>query len=188
MAAVGYGRVGYQVVEANADGVRVTDIVDQNTRSRMMSGIRSKHTRLERVVRSGLHRLGFRFRLHVRALPGTPDLVLPRYRAAVFVSGCFWHGHDCELFRWPGTRREFWRKKIGANRHRDARNLGSCRREGWRVLVVRECAMRGSAARPVETVVSEIAGWLRSESTWGEIAGGSPYGDAGPRAQTCEKA
>lgn len=153
---------------------RVTDIVDSKTRSRMMAGIRSKHTRPERVVRSGLHRLGFRFRLHVRELPGNPDIVLPKYHAAIFVSGCFWHGHDCNLFRWPGTRKGFWRNKIESNRLRDARNLQSCAAKGWRVLVVRECAMKGAAARPADGIIAEIARWLRSESAWGEIAGGSP--------------
>jgi DNA mismatch endonuclease, patch repair protein len=89
----------------------MTDIVDSATRSRMMSGIRGKHTRPERMIRSALHRRGFRFRLHGN-LPGKPDLVLSRYHAVIFVHGCFWHGHECDLFRWPGTRKKFWREKI----------------------------------------------------------------------------
>lgn len=86
----------------------------------MMAGIRGKDTKPELVVRRGLHALGFRFRLHDRALSGKPDMVLPRWRAVIFIHGCFWHAHDCPLFRWPGTRQDFWRQKIGRNQERDA--------------------------------------------------------------------
>lgn len=86
----------------------MADIVSSATRSRMMSGIRGRNTKPEIVIRSLLHRLGFRFRLHVRELPGNPDIVLPRHHAVVFVHGCFWHGHDCPLFKWPETRPDFW--------------------------------------------------------------------------------
>ncbi len=88
------------------------DVVSRAKRGEMMSGIRGKNTKPELVIRSALHRAGYRFRLHTRSLPGKPDLVLPKYRAAIFVNGCFWHGHDCHLFKWPGTRKDFWRAKI----------------------------------------------------------------------------
>ena len=84
-----------------------------------MSGIRGRDTKPEKLIRSALHRLGFRFRLQSKKIPGRPDLVLPKFRAAVFVHGCFWHGHDCPLFRLPGTRRAFWDAKIKRNRERD---------------------------------------------------------------------
>ena len=93
----------------------MADVVDRKTRSRMMSGIRGKNTRPELLIRKGLHARGFRFRLHDKRLPGKPDLVLPKYSAVIFVHGCFWHGHDCHLFKWPQSRREFWRKKITRN-------------------------------------------------------------------------
>ena len=98
----------------------MADVVDAGTRSRMMAGIKGKHTKPELAVRKGLHALGFRYRIHARELAGRPDVVLPRYRVALFVHGCFWHGHDCPLFRMPASRTEFWAAKIGQNRQRDA--------------------------------------------------------------------
>ena len=107
-----------------------------------MSGIRSKNTRPELVVRSFLHRKGFRFRLHRKDLPGTPDLVLPKYRTVIFVHGCFWHGHDCRYFRLPKTRTDFWDEKISGNRARDAKNRELLLHSGWNVLEVYECEIR----------------------------------------------
>jgi DNA mismatch endonuclease (patch repair protein) len=105
-----------------------------------MAAIRGKDTKPERIVRSILHGLGYRFRLHVPALPGKPDIVLPRLRAAVFVHGCFWHSHACKRGRsTPGSNFAFWRKKRAANKVRDRRTLAGVRRAGWRVLVVWEC-------------------------------------------------
>jgi DNA mismatch endonuclease (patch repair protein) len=138
----------------------MADIVDTATRSRMMSGIRGGNTKPERVVRTLLHAEGFRFRLHAD-LPGKPDLVFPRYKAALFVHGCFWHGHDCRLFRWPATRAEFWRTKIGHNRARDTEVLQALASAGWRVGVIWECAMRG-ADKDLVRLTDEMARWLRS--------------------------
>ena len=97
----------------------MVDVVDTATRSRMMAGIKGKNTQPERLVRSLLHRKGFRFRLNVRELPGKPDIVLPSYHAVIFVNGCFWHGHDCVRFKWPKTRTDFWQHKIEGNRSND---------------------------------------------------------------------
>jgi DNA mismatch endonuclease (patch repair protein) len=127
----------------------------------MMAGIRCKNTRPELVIRSALHRMGFRFRLHSRKLPGRPDLCLPRYRTVIFVHGCFWHGHNCHLFRWPSTRTGFWRKKIGRNRVVDRRAIRKLQAAGWRVLAVWECALKGRKKLALETVMREIAKWLR---------------------------
>jgi DNA mismatch endonuclease (patch repair protein) len=137
----------------------------------MMSGIRGKNTRPELLIRSGLHRLGFRFRLHVRDLPGRPDLVLPKYRAVVFVHGCFWHGHDCHLFKWPGTRRQFWRKKIAGNVEHDRTVHASLARSGWRLLVVWECALKGRTRLNPGVAVERIGRWLRGKHSLGEIRG-----------------
>lgn len=147
------------------------DIVDAATRSRMMAGIRGKDTKLELVVRRGLHALGFRYRLHDPSLPGKPDVVLPRWRAAIQIHGCFWHGHDCQLFRWPGTRQEFWRTKIGRNVERDREVEASLDHAGWRVLTVWECALKGSGRIGADAVVEITAGWLRSDERTGEIRG-----------------
>ena len=108
-----------------------------------MSRVRSKHTAPEILVRRVLHARGYRYRLHRRDLPGRPDIVLPRHCAAVFVNGCFWHGHDCSLFRMPATRPHFWAAKIEANRARDAAARRNLHEEGWRTLDIWECALRG---------------------------------------------
>ena len=105
-----------------------------------MAGIRSKNTKPELVIRSVLHRRGFRFRLYRRDLPGKPDLVFPKHRAVILIHGCFWHGHGCHLFRWPKTREDFWREKIGSNMERDRRQFYALRDAGWRVATIWECA------------------------------------------------
>ena len=130
----------------------------------MMAGIRGKNTRPEMVVRRGLFARGFRFRLHARTLPGKPDIVLPKYRAAVFVSGCFWHGHDCPLFRWPATNEAFWRDKIGRNIARDVERRDQLVTLGWRVATVWECSLRQKTPAAVEQALDELASWLRSEA------------------------
>jgi DNA mismatch endonuclease (patch repair protein) len=137
----------------------MVDVVDAATRSRMMSGIRGRNTKPEILIRSLLHRRGLRFRLDVRDLPGRPDIVLPRFRAVVFVHGCFWHGHGCPLFKWPQTRPDFWRDKIGRNRDNDRRAQDALLERGWRVAIVWECALRG-ANRDVAGVIERLAGWL----------------------------
>lgn len=148
----------------------MADIVDSATRSRMMSGIRGRNTKPEILVRSMLHRHGFRFRLHVRELPGRPDIVLPRYHAAIFVHGCFWHGHDCPLFRLPGTRADFWRDKIARNRANDQKAKDALLAAGWRVGVVWECAIRGPGI-DIGSVARRLDEWLRSEEIEAEVRG-----------------
>ena len=147
------------------------DIVDAATRSRMMAGIKGKNTRPEMLVRRGLHALGFRFVLHDRRLPGKPDMVLPRWRSAIFVHGCFWHGHDCPLFRWPSTRQEFWRQKIGRNQERDIEVEAELDRAGWRVLKIWECSLKGTGRIGIDRVVPLAADWLRSDEQFMEIRG-----------------
>lgn len=136
-----------------------------------MAGIRSKNTAPEMIVRRGLHRLGFRFHIHDQRLPGQPDLVLPRWRAAVFVHGCFWHGHDCALFRWPRSREDFWREKITRNRERDEAAIGRLHSDRWRVLTVWECALKGPTRIGAEETITRSAAWLRSDSYSGEVRG-----------------
>lgn len=140
----------------------MADVVDRKTRSRMMAGIRARDTKPERIIRSGLFRLGFRYRLHSANLPGRPDLVFPSRRAAIFVNGCFWHGHDCRFFRMPTTRRVFWEKKIRGNRRRDEKNLMLLANANWRTLVVWECAMRGKRQPEQSKVIGQISSWLDS--------------------------
>lgn len=122
------------------------DIVGAQRRSEMMAGIRSKNTRPEIVVRQIAHSLGLRFRLHRKDLPGSPDLVFPKWRLAVFVHGCFWHRHaGCPLAASPKTRPEFWQKKFEANVARDHRAAESLASQGWRVMTIWECHTRNLA-------------------------------------------
>lgn len=141
----------------------MVDVVDRTTRSRMMSGIRSKDTRPELFVRKGLHALGFRYRLHAEDIPGKPDMVFQKFSALIDVHGCFWHGHGCRYCKLPASNTGFWQKKIIENQIRDRKNLGKQLEAGWRCLVIWECAVRMSQ-RTADTldVVSLSAAWLTS--------------------------
>lgn len=143
----------------------MADIVDKETRSRMMSGIRGKDTSPELLVRKSLHRLGFRFALHDRKLPGRPDLVFPRHRAIVFVHGCFWHRHsDCSYCTTPATRAEFWREKFEKNVERDQRNIRKLKEQGWRIFVVWECGLKHEP----EKAIARLAKAIKLERNQGE--------------------
>lgn len=157
----------------NPDWLRSTrtmtmgDIVDKLTRSRMMSGIKGKNTRPELLLRLKLHRMGFRYRIHAKNLPGKPDIVLPKYRAVIFVHGCFWHRHHgCRYTTTPGTNVDFWIPKFQATIERDRLVMDRLFQEGWRIGVVWECALRrGQEADVAETV----ARWLRSDERFMEL-------------------
>lgn len=138
----------------------MVDVVDAATRSRMMSGIQGKNTKPEISIRKALHARGFRYRIHAKNLPGKPDLVLPKYSAVVFVHGCFWHGHSCRYFKIPQTRPDFWRDKIEKNRARDKIQESFLSAEGWRVLVVWECAVRSMNKEKSQLLIDLIAEWL----------------------------
>jgi DNA mismatch endonuclease (patch repair protein) len=124
----------------------MADNLTAQQRSRNMSRVKGRDTKPELLVRSVVHRLGYRFRLHGKELPGRPDLVLPRHRKVIFVHGCFWHGHaGCRRAARPSTNREFWDRKIEGNVARDAANMRALRRAGWKVLVVWQCALKDRA-------------------------------------------
>jgi DNA mismatch endonuclease (patch repair protein) len=136
-----------------------------------MAGIRSKDTKPEMVIRRALHKMGFRYRLHGRNLPGKPDLIFPRFQAVIFVHGCFWHCHNCHLFKWPSVRKEFWQEKIGGNRRRD--KISSCKIQeaGWRVLTIWECAIKGRTRRSEDEVAQTVAKWLTTGTGNTELQG-----------------
>lgn len=135
----------------------MADVVTPEVRSRMMSGIRSRNTGPEQLVRSGLFAAGFRFRLHRRDLPGKPDLVLTKWRTVIFINGCFWHAHQgCRFFRIPKSRRPFWIQKLEANRTRDAACAAALISNGWKVISVWECALRADVAATLELLQSAI--------------------------------
>ncbi|WOC16172.1 very short patch repair endonuclease [Pseudochrobactrum sp. MP213Fo] len=150
----------------------MTDIVSPEKRSAMMSGIRGKNTRPEIIVRRLLHRLGYRFRLHYKELPGKPDIVLPKWRTVIFVNGCYWHGHtDCYLFRPPKTNPEFWASKIESNIARDIRNYAVLQEAGWKVLIIWECAVSKKLSLPEEQLELFIKEALVSAEIQLEVRG-----------------
>lgn len=141
----------------------MTDIVDPMRRSEMMARIRSRGTGPELAVRRIAHRMGLRFRLHRKDLPGRPDLVFPKHRLTVFVHGCFWHRHEgCQYASTPKSRTAFWAEKFAANVERDARQEAALRTLGWRVLVIWQCETKDEAA--VERNLAELIGCDRATS------------------------
>ncbi|QGW66676.1 DNA mismatch endonuclease Vsr [Lysobacter soli] len=138
----------------------MSDVLSPEARARNMRAIRARDTGPELLIRKALHRKGFRYRLHVRELPGTPDIVFPKFRAAVFVHGCFWHQHHCSLFKLPSTRPDFWREKIARNALRDRDAREKLLADGWRIATVWECALKGRFRQGVENVADTLAFWL----------------------------
>ena len=133
----------------------------------MMASIRGRNTRPEMALRKALHRRGFRYRLHDRKLPGHPDLVLPKYRAVIFVHGCFWHRHSgCRYATTPATNIESWDRKFRDNVERDERNIGKLRGQGWRITVIWECALKGDNP---EVIADKVSLWLQEGGSWLEI-------------------
>jgi DNA mismatch endonuclease, patch repair protein len=148
----------------------MADIVSSEKRSQMMSGIKSKNTKPEIAIRKELHRRGFRYRIHVKNLPGKPDLVFPKYNAVLFIHGCFWHGHeDCQLFKWPSSRTDFWKTKIIRNRELDRKAISILHSEGWRVGIIWECSMRGRSKMSEEAISRRTTGWLLSKKPYFQL-------------------
>lgn len=138
------------------------DVVDEQTRSRMMAGIRGKDTKPELALRRALHARGFRYRIHADNVPGKPDLIFPKFRAVIFVHGCFWHRHEgCRFATTPSTRPDFWQTKFAANVARDIAVRGVLAREGWRVATVWECALR--KMEQTSMTADRLAAWLRTD-------------------------
>jgi DNA mismatch endonuclease (patch repair protein) len=148
-----------------------TDVLTPEQRRLVMSRIRGKDTKPEMLMRRGLHGRGLRYRLHGKGMPGKPDMVFPKYRTVVLVHGCFWHGHGCSLFKWPKTRAAFWKGKIDGNMERDCQALAALNADGWRALVVWECALKGKQKRNLPDVLDRADAFIRnSEKTFAEIA------------------
>ncbi len=130
-----------------------------------MRAVRNKDTRPELLVRKSLFARGFRYRLNVRDLPGKPDLVLPRYKAAILIHGCFWHGHGCPLFKLPDTRTAFWQQKIDSNKSRDIIVQDKLHAAGWRVAIVWECALKGRHKTVLSLITDQLVSWLSDSRT-----------------------
>lgn len=140
----------------------MVDVLTPEQRRHNMSRIKGKDTKPELLLRRGLHARGLRYRLHDRALPGRPDLVFPKYKTAVFVHGCFWHAHGCNLSKLPSTRQIFWSSKLAANVERDRRAINELVSAGWHVLVIWECALRGPTRLGAEQVVEQCECSIRT--------------------------
>ncbi len=147
------------------------DVHTKVTRSRNMAAIRSKDTKPELLIRKELFHRGFRYRINQKTLPGKPDIVLKKYNAVIFVHGCFWHKHDCSLFKWPSTRKEFWKKKITRNYERDEECINKLKKGGWRILIIWECSLKGKNKRPLNAVITSVIIWLNSNKKTKVIQG-----------------
>ncbi|MFA5447110.1 MAG: very short patch repair endonuclease [Sphaerochaeta sp.] len=140
----------------------MASLVSADLRRRIMASIKAKDTKAELMVRRYLHRQGFRYRTNDRRLPGSPDIVLPKYRCVIFINGCFWHAHQgCSHFSFPKTNQEFWEKKLTRNKERDCRNAAVLLSLGWRVIVVWECELSTKQRREQTLLglVNEIYEW-----------------------------
>ncbi len=147
------------------------DKVDKETRSKMMSGIRGKNTRPEIIIRKKLHAKGFRYRICDKSVFGKPDLVLRKYNAVIFIHGCFWHGHDCHLFKVPSTNTDFWVDKINTNKERDKKVIDQLKKKNWRICIIWECAIKGKKQlEQIDSKIDQISTWLKSDSGWFETS------------------
>ena len=145
----------------------MTDTVSPKRRSEIMASVGQKNTKPEMVVRSYLHRKGLRYRLHVKDLPGNPDLVFPRFNTVLFVNGCFWHGHEdknCKLARTPKSNIEFWTNKVLGNKERDNKNCARLEKLGWRVIVVWECEL--TTTERLEKIYTGLSGMKAPAHQW----------------------
>lgn len=145
------------------------DVVTPEKRSQMMSGIKGRNSRPEMLVRRALFAMGYRFRLHRRDLPGTPDIAMPGRKIAIFVHGCFWHVHQgCKYSKTPSTRAEFWSAKLRGNVDRDQRAIDALAEMGWRVLIVWECSTRDS--KTATRLPPLLQQWINNDTNFGEIS------------------
>jgi DNA mismatch endonuclease (patch repair protein) len=159
-----------EFVDTTTKHHETNDVLTPEQRRLVMSRIRGKDTKPEMLLRRELHARGLRYSLHNTELPGKPDMVFPKYGAIVLAHGCFWHGHECSLFKWPKTRNEFWKNKINRNRERDKETLAALKAEGWRVLVVWECALKGRHKRELSDVITRAEAFVRTgKKSFGEI-------------------
>lgn len=136
------------------------DTVSPKQRSKMMSGIKSHDTKPELIVRKALFKRGFRYRLHSTNLPGKLGVVLPKYKTVIFVHGCFWHMHDGKLFKWPKSNEAFWKEKLSRNKQRDEENKIWLTSDGWKVLTIWECSLKGKLEKDLEKLFYTVSNWI----------------------------
>lgn len=140
----------------------MVDVVSKKKRSQMMAGISGKNTRPEMIIRKGLHARGLRYGLHANHLSGKPDLFFKKYGVVLFVNGCFWHCHDCSLFKLPKSNTEFWKTKLEKNTVRDAKNYYDLSQQGYSIAVVWECALKNKRPAEIDQLLNKIVHWMQS--------------------------
>ncbi|MGA8163648.1 MAG: DNA mismatch endonuclease Vsr [Waddliaceae bacterium] len=138
----------------------MVDKFDKKTRSRIMASVKNKDTKPEINIRKALFAQGLRYRLHDKKLPGHPDLVFPKYKAVIFIHGCFWHHHDCEHGKLPATNIDFWEKKLQGNAERDCQNIKKLEKMGWRVKVIWLCELKNKRKIGTKDYLNEIVKWI----------------------------
>ncbi|EIM04284.1 very short patch repair endonuclease [Rhodanobacter denitrificans] len=139
----------------------MADVLTLEQRQLNMSRIKGKNTKPEMLIRRGLHARGLRYRLHDRSLPGRPDIVFRKYNTAVFIHGCFWHAHGCIMSKLPATRQDFWEAKLSANAARDHKAVQELQSNGWRVLNIWECALRGPQRWTEDALLDRVAHFIQ---------------------------
>ena len=149
----------------------MVDVHTAAVRSKNMAAIKNKNTKPELIIRKLIHGAGYRYSLHSKALPGKPDIVLKKYKAIINVNGCFWHAHDCHLFKLPRTRTSFWQEKISGNTRNDERHTKQLRSKGWKISTVWECAIKGKTQLVPDQILQTLEAWLRSREQVIEISG-----------------
>lgn len=147
------------------------DTVSKATRSKIMASVGRQNTGPEIRLREALHKLGLKYRLNCRDFPGSPDMVLPKYKAIIFVHGCFWHAHACKFTSTPSSRKKFWTEKFKTNHIRDKQKINLLMADNWRVLVLWECAFKRKNEYEFGEVLSMVMSWLNSKEQYGEIIG-----------------
>lgn len=152
----------------------MADVLTPEQRRLNMKRIKAKDTKTEILLRKGLHQRGYRFRLHRKDLPGKPDMVFPKYMAVIFVNGCFWHMHNCHLFKLPETRTDFWHDKLSRNAERDKSKYEELQSLGWRVLIIWECAVKGKMRLPPAETLDLCESFLGAEECFFEEISGGP--------------
>ncbi|WP_213990120.1 very short patch repair endonuclease [Sodalis sp. dw_96] len=145
------------------------DIFDKEKRHSIMHSVHSKNTSPELIIRRGLYRLGLRYRLHRKELPGCPDIVFFKYKTAIFVNGCFWHGHNCSRGKNSQTNKKFWAHKIAKNKIRDSNNIMDFMLMKWKILIVWECSIKGKGEFKINEVIVKCYNFILSNDTYSEI-------------------
>lgn len=149
----------------------MADWLSKDVRSKVMASILSKNTKPEIIIRSALHKAGFRFRLHDKALPGKPDITLPKYKAVIQINGCFWHAHNCDVGKIPASKQEYWKPKLARTKQREEANRQKLNELGYTVLTIWECALVRKNKLPLDMLISDIAAWITSKAGNAEIRG-----------------